>query len=123
MQDHTSLDLEQELSRLACAFATRNTEIGKAVIANLRSRLTLRDVAGMVIVSLERLVWIDPLAFCWAIENVIPGYVMREIRRITSVTLYRRLITQGYEPGHDFSMDGKGQVLLNAQAKSAMFAG
>lgn len=122
MQDTSNLDLEQELNRLACAFATRNTEIGKAVIANLRSRLTLREVAGMVIVSLERLVWTDQLAFCWAIEQVIPGYVMREIRRITSVTIYRRLITQGYEPGHDFSMDGKGQVLLNEQAKTSIFA-
>nr|WP_199298796.1 hypothetical protein [Leptolyngbya sp. FACHB-17] len=111
------------MSRLTCAFATRNTEIGKAVIANLRSRLTLREVAGMVIVSLERLVWTDQLAFCWAVENVIPGYVMREIRRITSVTIYRRLITQGYQPGQDFSMDGKGQVLLNKQAKTAIFAG
>jgi len=123
VQDTSNLELEQELSRLTCAFATRNTEIGKAVIANLRSRLTLRDVAGMVIVSLERLVWTDQLAFCWAIEHVIPGYVMREIRRITSVTIYRRLITQGYEPGHDFSMDGKGQVLLNQQAKTSIFAG
>ncbi len=123
MQDTTDLKLEQELSRLTCAFATRNTEIGKAVIANLRSRLTLREVAGMVIVSLERLVWTDQLAFCWTIEHVIPGYVMREIRRITSVTIYRRLITQGYEPGYDFSMDGKGQVLLNEQAKTSIFAG
>ncbi|BAU09837.1 hypothetical protein LEP3755_03120 [Leptolyngbya sp. NIES-3755] len=122
MQDTSSLDLEQELNRLTCAFAARNTEIGKAVIANLRSRLTLREVAGMVIVSLERLVWTDQLAFCWAIEQVIPGYVMREIRRITSVTIYRRLITQGYEPGQDFSMDGKGQVLLNEQAKTSIFA-
>lgn len=123
MYDTSSLDLEQELSRLTCAFATRNTEIGKAVIANLRSRLTLREVAGMVIVSLERLVWTDQLAFCWAVETVIPGYVMREIRRITSVTIYRRLITQGYEPGQDFSVDGKGQVLLNQDAKTAIFAG
>lgn len=123
MQDHSSLDLEQELNRLTCAFATRNAEIGKAVIANLRSRLTLREVAGMVIVSLERLVWTDQLAFCWAIEQVIPGYVMREIRRLTSVTIYRRLINRGYQPGHDFSMDGKGQVLLNEQAKTSIFAG
>lgn len=123
MQDPSKLDLEQELDRLTCALATRNAEIGKAVIANLRSRLTLREVAGMVIVSLERLVWTDQLAFCWAIEQVIPGYVMREIRRITSVTLYRRLINQGYEPGQDFSMDGKGQVLLNEQAKTSIFAG
>ena len=122
MQDTSALELEQELNRLTCAFATRNTEIGKAIIANLRSRLTLREVAGMVIVSLERLVWTDQLGFCWAIEQVIPGYVMREIRRITSITLYRRLITQGYEPGQDFSMDSKGQVLLNEQARTAIFA-
>lgn len=121
MQQISYLELEDEISRLTCAFATRNIEIGKSVIANLRSQLTLRDVAGIVIVSLERIVRTDPLAFCWAIEQTIPGYVMREIRRITSMTVYKRLITQGLEPGEDFSMDGKGFLLLTEQAKSSLF--
>lgn len=121
MQETSYLQLEDEISRLTCAFATRNIEIGKAIIANLRSQLTLRDVAGIVIISLERLVWKDPLAFCWAVEQTIPGYVMREIRRITSMAIYKRLIAQGLEPGEDFSMDGKGLLLLNDQAKSSLF--
>lgn len=122
MQQTSYLQLEQEISRLSCAFASRNAEIGKAVIANLRSQLTLRDVAGIVIVSLERLVWTDPLAFCWAVEETIPGYVMREIRRIMSVTLYKRLIACGLEPGEDFSMDGKGTLLTSDRAKSELFS-
>jgi hypothetical protein len=121
VQETSYLQLEDEISRLTCAFATRNIEIGKAIIANLRSQLTLRDVAGIVIVSLERLITTDPLAFCWAVEQTIPGYVMREIRRITSITVYRRLVAQGLEPGEDFSMDGKGLLLLNEQAKSSLF--
>lgn len=121
MQETSYLQLEDEISRLTCAFATRNIEIGKAIIANLRSQLTLRDVAGIVIVSLEGLITTDPLAFCWAVEQTIPGYVMREIRRITSITAYTRLIAQGLEPGEDFSMDGKGLLLLNEHAKSSLF--
>ncbi len=122
MQETSYLQLEQEISRLTCAFATRNAEIGKAVIASLRSRLTLRDVAGIVIVSLEQLVRTDPLAFCWTIEQTIPGYVMREIRRVTSMSVYKRLIQEGFEPGYDFSMDAKGSILLNQDAKASLFA-
>ncbi|KAM3106290.1 hypothetical protein [Phormidesmis sp. 146-33] len=115
------LELEQDISRLTSAFATRNTCIGKEIIANLRSHLTLRDVAGIVLVSLERLIHTDPLAFCWAVENTVPGYVMREIRRITSMTLYKRLIDKGLTPGNDFSMNEKGGVLLNDRAKLTLF--
>ncbi len=115
-------ELEADLSRLTSAFATRNVTIGKEVIASLRNRLTLRDVAGMVIVSLERLVWQDPLAFCWAVENTVPGYVMREIRRITSITVYKRLIDRGLDPGQDFSVDAKGNILFNDRAKTTVLS-
>ncbi|MBC7825244.1 MAG: hypothetical protein H7126_15520 [Candidatus Parcubacteria bacterium] len=122
MQQSNSLELETDLSRLTSAFATRSTTIGKEVIASLRSRLTLRDVAGMVIVSLERLVWQDPLSFCWAIENTVPGYVMREIRKITSITVYKRLIDRGLEPGQDFSMDAEGNILFSDRVKVTVFS-
>lgn len=120
MQETSHLHLESEISRLTCALATRNADIGKAIIVGLRCQLTLRDVAGIVIVSLERLVWADPLAFCWAVEQIIPGYVMREIRRITTLTLYKQLIDQGLEPGEDFSMDAKGSVLLGNSCKAQL---
>lgn len=115
-------ELENDLSRLTSAFATRNVTIGKEVIAGLRSRMTLRDVAGIVIVSLERLVWQDPLAFCWAVENTVPGYVMREIRKITSITVYKRLIDRGLDPGQDFSVDAKGNILFTDRAKTTVFS-
>ncbi len=121
-QQNNYPDIESDLSRLTSAFATRNITIGKEVIASLRSRLTLRDVAGMVIVSLERLVWQDPLAFCWAVENTVPGYVMREIRRITSITVFRSLIDRGLDPGQDFSMDAKGNILFTDRAQTAVFS-
>ena len=122
MQQKTNyLELENDLSRLTSAFATRSSTIGKEVIASLRGRMTLRDVAGMVIVSLERLVWQDQLAFCWAVENTVPNYVMREIRRITSITVYKRLIDRGLNPGQDFSMDAKGNILFTDRAKTTAF--
>ncbi len=76
----------------------------------------------MVIVSLERLVWQHPLSFCWAVETTVPGYVMREIRRITSITVYKSLIDRGSEPGQDFSMDAKGNILLTDRAKITVFS-
>lgn len=122
VQETSYLQLESEVSRLTSAFATRNSEIGRAVIASLRSQLTLRDVAGIVIVSLEQVVRVDPLAFCWAVEQTIPGYVMREIRRMTSMCVYKRLIAEGLYPGEDFSMDSKGAVMLSDRAKDTLFA-
>ncbi len=121
-QQSNCLELETDLSRLTSAFATRNTTIGKEVIASLRNPLTLQDVAGMVIVSLERLVWQDPLSFCWAVENTVPGYVMREIRRITSITVYKSLIDRGLDPRQDFSMDAKGNILFTDRAKVTVFS-
>lgn len=120
MQQISYLELENNLSRLTSAFATRNTTIGKEIIASLRSQLTLRDVAGMVLVSLERLVWQDPLAFCWAVENTVPGYVMREIKRITSITIYKSLIDRGLDPGQDFSIDAKGNILFTERARTVV---
>lgn len=114
------LELDQDISKLTSAFATRNTCIGREVIADLRSRLTLRDVAGIVLVSLERLIHTDSLAFCWAVENTVPGYVMREIRRITSMTVCKRLIDQGLTPGGDFSVDATGSILLSDRAKATL---
>ncbi|PSB20300.1 hypothetical protein C7B65_07590 [Phormidesmis priestleyi ULC007] len=121
-QENKYPELENDLSRLTSAFATRSTTIGKEVIASLRCRMTLRDVAGMVLVSLERLVWQDQLAFCWAVENTVPGYVMREIRRITSITVYKRLIDRGLDPGQDFSVDAKGNILFTDRAKTTAFS-
>ena len=123
MQQKTNdLSLEDDFSRLTSAFATRNATIGKEVIASLRSRMPLQDVAGMVIVSLERLVWQDQLSFCWAVENTVPGYVMREIRRIASITVYKSLIDRGLDPGQDFSIDAKGNILLVDRAKTTVFS-
>jgi hypothetical protein len=63
---------------------------------------------------------IDPLAFCWAVEQTIPGYVMCEIHRMTTMCVYKRLIEQGLYPGEDFSMDEKGAVLLGDRATALL---
>lgn len=119
-QEVSYLELEQDISKMTSAFATRNTRIGKEVIANLGDRLPLRDIAGVVLISLERLAWTDSLAFCWAVEKTIPNYMLREIRRITSIALYKRLIDKGLTPGADFSVDAKGSVLMGDRAKSTV---
>ncbi|NJR50519.1 MAG: hypothetical protein HC780_14075 [Leptolyngbyaceae cyanobacterium CSU_1_3] len=121
MQQETSyLQLEQDIHKLTRALATRNTRIGKEIITSLKAQHTLHDTASIVLISLDRLRQTDSLAFCWAVETTIPGYLMREIRRITSISLYKRLITKGFTPGHDFSMDAKGSVLLNDRAHTTI---
>lgn len=114
------LDLEQEIGKMARAMMTRNTQIGDALIAHLRTQFTHEEVAGLVLVSLERLIWFDSELFLWTIQNFIPADVVHEIRRITSVAIYKQLIGKKFMPGKDFSVDADGKLLLNDKAKKAI---
>ena len=114
------LDLEQEIGKMARAMMTRNTQIGDALIAHLRTQFTHAEVAGLVLVSLERLIWFDSELFLWTIQNFIPADVVQEIRRITSVVIYKQLIGKKFMPGKDFSVDADGKLLLNDKAKKAI---
>lgn len=121
MQEINYLELEQEISRLTTAIMTRNSLITKSLILDLRDQFSLRDIAGIVLVSLERLVWFDAVAFCWAVDNMVPSDIVEEIRTIISMTVCRRLIDRGFLPGQDFSVDSQGGLLLNDRARAVMF--
>lgn len=114
------LELEQEIGKLARAMMARNKQIGQDLIDHLKTQLSLQDAAGMVLVSVERILWFDPDAVLWTIENVIPADIMQEIQSITSVAIYKRLIEKGFIPGRDLSVDGNGKLLLNQKAKAAI---
>jgi hypothetical protein len=109
------LELDQEIGKMARAMMTRNTLIGADLIAHLRSQITLQEVAGMVLVSFNRLLWFDEQAILWSIENLIPADVLQEMQRITSVAVYQQLIRKGYVPGKDMSVDAKGKLLVKAK--------
>lgn len=114
------LELEDEIGKMARAMMTRNIDIGDALIAHLRTKLTDEEVAGLVLVSLERLVWLDTNLFLWTLQNFIPSDVAQEIRRITSVSVCKQLIARKFMPGTDFSVDGEGKLLLSNKAKQAI---
>lgn len=114
------LDLEKEITRISLAMMTRNPAIGRDLMANLRIHLSLQEVAGVVLVSLERLLWFDTNSVLWAIDHLIPPEVIQEIRKMTSVAIYRRLIRDGFEPGRDLSVDGNGRLLVNEKAKTTL---
>lgn len=76
------LELESEIENISRAMIIRNGQVGKDLVAKLRAQLTLKDVAGVMLVSLERIVWLDPDSFQWAIANLIPTDVLQEIQRI-----------------------------------------
>jgi hypothetical protein len=99
---------------------TRNTQIGEALIAHLRAQLAIESVAGVLIVSIERLIWFDTEAVFWTIENLIPADIMQEIHSITSFTVYKHLVAKGFVPGKDLSVDANGKLLLNKKAKTAL---
>nr|WP_290222946.1 hypothetical protein [Trichocoleus desertorum] len=116
----SDLKLEQEIERMALAMMIRNTQVGRDLIANLKSQLTLIEVAGVLLVSFERLIGFDTDAFFWAVEHLVPADVMAEIRRITSPAIYQRLIGKGFLPGRDISVTENGQLLLNERAKTVL---
>lgn len=114
------LDLEREIERMVLAMMTRNTEIGAALISNLKNQISLEEVAGVVLVSIERLSRFDLDCFFWAVEKLIPFDVMKEIKRMISTAIYQRLINKGFVPGRDISVDSCGQLMINEQAKTAL---
>ena len=121
MPGMNSLQLEQEIGKMVRAMMTRNREIGKDLIGYLKTQLTVEVVAGVLLISIERLMWFDVDSVFWTIEYVIPADVQQEIKRITCVVIYKQLISQGFIPGKDFSVDANGNLLLNDQARTAAF--
>lgn len=99
---------------------TRNRQLGKDLIDHLRTQLSLEGVAGVTIVSIERLLWFDIDSVFWTIQHLIPADVMQEIHRMTSVAVSKRLIGKGLMPGRDFSVDGAGKLILSEQARGAV---
>ncbi len=114
------LELEQEVGKMARAMMTRNPQIGKDLIAHLKTELPVEAVAGLIIVSIERVLWFDTDSVIWTMEHVIPADVMHEIQKTFLVYIYKRLISKGFIPGTDFSVDANSKLLLNAQAKAAI---
>jgi len=117
----TGLDLEQEIGKMATAMMARNTAIGDALIAYLRTQLTEEEVAGLVLVSLERLLWLDGDLFLWTLQNFLPQSILNQMRKITTVTLCKQLIGKNFLLGQYFSVNANGQLLLNTKAKRAIF--
>jgi hypothetical protein len=114
------LELERETTKMTRVMMTRNTAIGKDSIADLRSRMALEEVCGVILVSLERLLWLDWDAVVWAIAHLIPADIMAEIQSTLRMGLYQRLIHKGLIPGVDFSIDAQGHLMLNAKAQKAV---
>lgn len=112
-----SLELDQEIGKMAIAMMTRNSEIGSSLIAHLRTQMTLEAVAGVLLVSIQQVVWFDTDSVVWTIKHLIPTDIMEEIQRMTSFTVYKHLVSKGFVPGKDLSVDADGKLLLKEQAK------
>ncbi|HBL11044.1 MAG TPA: hypothetical protein DD379_06490 [Cyanobacteria bacterium UBA11162] len=114
-----SLELDREIGKIARAIMTRNREIGSDVIAYLTTQLTVDFVAGMLLVSIERVIWFDADSVVWAIETIIPVEIMQEIQRMMSFSLYKQLVSKGYVPGKDISVNASGVVLFKDRVRKA----
>ena len=82
------LELEKEISKVTLAIMTRNRQIALDIIADLRTKMTLEEVAGVLLIGLERLMWFDGELFFWAVENLLPADIRLEIKKIMSVNAF-----------------------------------
>lgn len=114
------LQLENEIERIARSMMTRNSEVGKDIISYMRKQLTVEELAGLLLVSIDRIIWFDLESVLWTLEYIIPVDLIQEMKKITTTTLYQQLIRQKFLPGQDFSMDAEGKLLLNNNAQTAL---
>lgn len=119
MTNQNPLQLEIEIERIARSMMTRNTKIGKDIIGYMRKYLTIEDLAGLMLISIERIIWFDTDSVLWTLEYLIPIDVLEEMKKITTFALYQQLIYQKLVPGKDFSIDANGRLLLNNNAQTA----
>lgn len=120
MPSMTGFELEQEVRRIARAMAIRNRTITQDLIAHLRERMSLEGVAMVMILCLERLMWLDREAVAWTVRQVIPADIVEEIRKMSSLAVCQQLIRKGFRPGKDFSADADGNLILSQIAKTAV---
>ncbi len=114
------LQLETEIERIARAMMTRNSEIGKDIISYLKKNASIEELAGLMLISIERVIWFDTDSVFWTLEYLSPGDVMQEMKKITTFALYQQLIYKKLVPGEDFSVDANGKLLLNNNAKTVV---
>ena len=115
------LQLEVEIERIARSMMTRNAEIGNDLISDLRTKLPVDEVAGLILVSIQRVVYFDIDSVSWTIKHLIPIDVKLEMKKIITFTLYQQLISKKFIPWQDFSVDAYGKLLVNDSAKTAVF--
>ena len=120
MTNQNPLQLEIEIERIARSMMTRNTGIGKDIINYMRKNLTVEELAGLMLISIERVIWFDIDSVLWTLEYLIPADLMQEMKKITTFALYQRLICKKFVPGQDFSIDANGKLLLNNNAQTAV---
>lgn len=120
MLSQNPLQLETEIERVARAMMTRNREVGADIISYLRKELTLQELAGLTIVTIERVIWFDIESVLWTIEHLISEDIMQEMKKIVTLAIYQRLISKQFVPGTDFSVDACGKLLLSDRAKTAV---
>jgi hypothetical protein len=86
MRDRDPLQLEIDIARIARVMMTRNPEIGNDIINDLRTKLTSEELAGLLLIGIERIVWFDVDAVFWTIERLIPDEIVKEMRKITVIS-------------------------------------
>ncbi len=120
MPNRNPLQLEIEIERLARTMMTRNTAIGKDLTSYLRQEFTVEELAGLMLICIERVIWFDVDSVFWTLEHLIPADVIQEMKKITTFALYQRLISKKLIPGKDFSVDANGKLLVNNKARTAI---
>lgn len=120
MENINIADFELYLNWAVNTLKTQDPQVICTFKQEASNCLDAQSLTNILIAALHCLADSDPKAFHWALHHYDPEFYV-EVRHRTVVAAARQLIRQGFVPGKDFSGIPVGGLLVNAQAKTALW--
>lgn len=121
MENINIADFEIYLNWAVNILKTQDPQVIYTFKQEAHNCLDEHNLNSILIAALHCLADSEPETFHWALHNYDPEFYV-EVRRRTVVAAARQLIRQGFIPGQDFSSIPIGGLIVNTDAKAALWA-
>lgn len=120
MENTNIADFELYLNWAVSILKTQDPQVAHTFKQEASSCLDAQSLTNILIAALHCLADSNPEAFQWALHHYDPEFYV-EVRRRTVVAAARQLVRQGFTPGIDFSSIPVGGLIVNPQARAALW--
>lgn len=120
MENINIADFELYLNWAVSTLKTQDPQVVYTFKQEASNCLDHQSLTSILIAALHCLADSDPDAFDWGLHNYAPEFYV-EVRQRTVVAAARQLIRRGFVPGKDFSSIPVGGLIVNPQAKTALW--